>query len=170
MNFLRQFFTIVIVTAFIFVGKINAQSMKTYFNDRYGYVVSYPDFMIAGEEPMAKDGVTIKMKGANAEKACIIVFGGFNDMNIFSKSLSDSYKEAINRYVSSGVELKSSKLRKDGFDISGIESGYHFYRRVIWKDGYYAEVTVKYLREMKPMCGPYVKKVLSSLHFPVVDE
>lgn len=170
MKFLKQIsaFVVFIMAMFFNVDVIDAQSMKTYYNDRYGYLMSYPAFMLAGEEPAAKDGIIIQ--GKKTGDAYITVFGGYNDMNIFMKSLRDSFNDCLTEYAKRGTQLKTRKLYKNGFVVSGVDKGYQFYRRVIWQDDYFADVVFRYRVGVKSMYSPYVKKVLTSLHFPKIDE
>lgn len=146
-------FTILLLSYSAF-GQTN---YETYSNARFGYQIQYPKGVLVPQEEAANgDGCVFLSKDGSAE---LRVWGQYNAL---SKSLKNSYQEALRNY-GSGVSYKV--LNSNGYVISGIKGKRVFYQKTLLKgDGgdtgaVHYTFTIKYRKSDKAKFDRIVRKI-----------
>lgn len=121
---------------------INRQAPKTYCNNRFGYCINYPLFLIPQRESYNGDGrVFINKEG----KLILTVFGRLNmDVDGNAIPLSKQYAADTKELLAAKVTITYKKLGKGFYVLSGTKQEKIFYRKVILKGDAFCFALLEY--------------------------
>jgi tetratricopeptide (TPR) repeat protein len=107
---------------------------KCYTNERYGFSIKYPSFLIIGESPTNGDGITMHSSDSSVE---LTVFGS---NNVFNETAALSYNKLIKE--NSNITYKTQQ--GNWYVVSGIEGDKIFYEKYVVGDGSINAFIIKY--------------------------
>ncbi len=149
--------------AFIVVATISAAvpagagNWLTYYNDRYGTTVDYPDVFKAQPPPDANDGRAFK----SADGATFAVYASYNALDFDLAK----YRDFIMKNLDSGEVVTYQTSRNSWFVISGTNGAKIFYERhLLSHAGQMMESFVmSYPASLKQTYDPIVTRMAKSL-------
>jgi len=137
---------------------------RHYFNDKYSYSIDYPDYLIAGEEPDAQDGVSF---ASQSKPLKMKVWGCYSNwMNGEEMTLAQEREWALKHLASDDLPAPKVTYQAQGknwFVISGTSSGNVFYQRTIKEGDSFATVFITYPVASKTEFDAAVNRIALSL-------
>ena len=141
----------IIIFIIILAAKLEAQNNLQYVNERYGFRVSYPSFLISAPAPANGDGIRMYDK-----KGFVLVASGINNVSeITFQSELDSQWEGIGK-ITYGV-------RGDNwFAISGFKGDKIIYIKSYIGSGAINHLYIEYPKDQKDKYDKIVEPISKS--------
>lgn len=134
----------------------------TYYNNRFEYVVKYPETLLNKQPPpQNNDGRSFISPEGSIEMR---VSGAHN---IPKKTFSEIYQEQLQAYQQES-RVTYQAQQDNWFVISGYRDGTVFYRKIIFYNDDVLELTLTYDRTLQPEFDPIVAEISRSF-MPVGD-
>jgi hypothetical protein len=137
----------------LFSGIVHAQSYHEYQNDRFGYSIKYPSFLVPQGVPANNDGLSFKNKSAE-----LLVWGDYE-----IESFDQAYQDALNDM--SKFTITYHQKNTGEFTISGFNNTLVVYRKTIYNCRTYISVILYYPKSQLRRWNPIVKVIAKSLRF-----
>ena len=141
----------IIIVVIILTAKLGAQNNLQYMNERYGFHISYPSFLISSPNPANGDGIRMYDK-----KGFVLVASGINNISeITFQSELDAQWESIGK-ITYGV-------RGDNwFAISGVKADKIIYIKSYIGTGSINHLYIEYPKDQKDKYDKIVETVSKS--------
>lgn len=133
---------------------------KTYKNERFGFSINYPDFLVEDIPPTNDDGLLFKSIDGTEE---LVVFG-YN--NIENKGLKETYDEEI--ILINDIKYKS--IGDNWYVISWEEDGSIYYKKVVVGEKSTNVFSYKYPSNKKNFFDEIIKEGIRSFKTPLIDQ
>ncbi|GAA0069618.1 hypothetical protein UT300003_11410 [Clostridium sardiniense] len=133
---------------------------KTYKNERYGFSINYPSFLVEYKPSTNNDGVLFKNKDGTEE---LIVFG-YN--NIENKSLKETYDEEVSLIN----DIKYRSMGDNWYVISWEEDGSIYYKKVVAGKRSTNIFSYKYPSNKKKLYDLIIEEGIRSFKTPLINE
>ena len=125
----------------------------SYYNYRFDFHITYPSFLIAGDEPLNGDGRVFY----STDNSIILRATGIN--NVFDESIEDKY------YENDIASVTYSRLKDNWFVISDYTSDNRiFYQKTVLYNNAFVTATLIFPVEYKNEFDPIIKRI--STTFP----
>ena len=144
------------------------ENYEKYINDRFGFSIDYPTSFQSDYTPANNDGIEL-----SDDEAKIIVFGSHfaytKDGNIIATDI-DSIKGVFDAEIS---DLKDEKYpisyekldeKNNWFVVSYVEEEYIIYKKTILGKDFFAELSIKYPKNLQEKYKSIVERVAYSFN------
>ena len=153
---LESSFILVVVAAMVFAAAAAADNWLTYYNDRYGTTIDYPDFFKAQPPPDANDGRAFK----STDGADFTVSAIYNTLDFDLAK----YRDFILQNLDPGAIVTYQAHGGDWFVISGTKGANIFYQRHLLSHGgqMTEDFDISYPAALKQTYDPIVARMAKS--------
>lgn len=138
---------------------ISAETYGRYYNQRFGYSISYPkDILYPQGESDNGDGQKFLSKNADAT---LLVYASHNALE---KTVKDLYQEAVSENTETNAlkNVTYKVLKKNWFVVSGFKDKNIFYQKTVMTNYGYKSFYIEYPASKKTSYNPIVKTVAAS--------
>jgi hypothetical protein len=155
-------FAFVVLSAALVAGAASAENVSgkwlTYYNDRYGTTIDYPDLFKAQPPPDANDGRAFK----SADGADFLVAASYNALDFDL----DQFHDFVVKDLDPGAAVTYQARGDNWFVVSGTNGANVFYERHLLshKKQMTEEFVITYPASLKQTYDPIVARMAKSFH------
>lgn len=135
------------------LASAHSGELKTYANDRYGFVFKYPASLVAGRPPAHADGV--ELHSPNEEFSVLAVARS----NPGHDTIQQYWEENLKRH---GHSVTYKRKANDWMVVSGVENGETYYKKQFVRAGHTSGFVITYPKAKANVYDPWVRDIEKS--------